>query len=199
VGRTVCTQPPFLFFHLFVFLYEGIVPGMHQCMYTHYHPPSQPATASSTLRVGFRNSVFYAAVTMLCILVLCMYTGCRFTTRTARTRTRTTTHVTSFAHACRLQFALSTCMRQQIHAERLVSTLLDHYKLAAELIPFYFFRVRQNGVLEARDFKPRWKAFAIPKCDLPMFKPFEDREKQLLAQAAAESHIGKNSGRKAGF
>jgi hypothetical protein len=88
--------------------------------------------------------------------------------------------------ACRLQFALSTCMRQQIHAETLVSTLLDHYKLSAELIPFYFFRVRQNGLLETRDFKPRWKSFEIPKCDLPMFEPFEEREKQLLEQAAAD-------------
>ena len=79
---------------------------------------------------------------------------------------------------------MSTCMRQQIHAETLVSTLLDHYKLAAELVPFYFFRVRQNGLLEARDYKPRWKSFAIPKCDLPMFRPFEEREKRLEAQAA---------------
>lgn len=94
------------------------------------------------------------------------------------------------ASSCRLQFALSTCMRQQIHAETLVSTLLDHYKLAAELIPFYFFRVRQNGLLEDRDFKPRWKSHEIPKCDLPMFRPFEAREKRLAQEEEDEDTNG---------
>jgi hypothetical protein len=72
-------------------------------------------------------------------------------------------------------------MRQQIHAETLVKTLLEHYNLEPERMPFYFFRVRANGLLEARDFKPRFKSFEIPKCNQAMFEPFERRAEALQA------------------
>jgi hypothetical protein len=72
-------------------------------------------------------------------------------------------------------------MRQQLHAETLVGTLLDHYHIKAELVPFYFFRVRAAGVLEPRDFKPRWKSHAIPACDRAMFAPFVQRAAELRA------------------
>lgn len=85
---------------------------------------------------------------------------------------------------CRLKFALSTCMATQIHAESLVSSLLEFYHLDAELLPFYFFRVRASGLLEDRDFHPKWKSHAIPHCDEAQFAPFALREQQAQRTTA---------------
>jgi hypothetical protein len=71
-------------------------------------------------------------------------------------------------------------MQQQTHAEMLVSQLLSHYHYEPELIPFYFFRVRSNGLLADKDFKPKWKKHTIPSCDSEMFLPFERRADEAL-------------------
>jgi hypothetical protein len=76
-------------------------------------------------------------------------------------------------------------MLKQLHAESLVSSLLESYHLKAELIPFYFFRVRANGLLEWRDSDPKWKSHRIPVCDEAQFDPFLDREEAQGRQAEA--------------
>ena len=76
-------------------------------------------------------------------------------------------------------------MRTQVHAEMLVNSSLQHHQYTAELIPFYFFRVRANGLLADKDYRPKWKSFEIPKCDRAMFEPFDRRRDALDAQAAA--------------
>ena len=86
---------------------------------------------------------------------------------------------------CRLNFALATCMRTQVHAEMLVQRLVEHYHFEPRMVDFFFFRVRANGVLAPKDAKPKWVSHRIPTCDADMFAPFEAREAALAAEAAA--------------
>ena len=89
--------------------------------------------------------------------------------------------------SCRLYWALARCMQEQTHAEKLVSQLLDHYHYSAELLPFYFFRIRSSGILAEKDFKPKWAKYKVPACDEAMFAPFVEREAAL---AAAQEQLG---------
>eukprot|EP00892_Ulva_mutabilis_P003975 jgi/Ulvmu1/194/UM001_0198.1 len=79
----------------------------------------------------------------------------------------------------RLNYALATCMRQQLHAETLVSDLLQHFHLRAEMLPFSFFRVRAHGDLEQRDYNPKWKKHQVKACDKAQLAPFVARTPQL--------------------
>ena len=86
----------------------------------------------------------------------------------------------------RLYWALATCMRKRTHSETLVKSLLHHYGYAVELIPFYFSRVRANGILSGSDPRPpqRQKAQS-PGCNLAMFEPFDRRRKAIDSRTDA--------------
>lgn len=92
--------------------------------------------------------------------------------------------LTNMRIACRLNFALSTCMKQQLHAETLVSDLLQHFHLQAQMLPFYFFRVRANGALEERDYRPRWKQHQIQACDKAQLDTFASQQTSKLRTVA---------------
>ena len=74
--------------------------------------------------------------------------------------------------ACRLQFALSHCTRQWLHAEQLVKALVDDLGLRVERLPFYFFRMRANGQL-ARGDVSRTAHAPVPICNETQLEPFK--------------------------
>jgi hypothetical protein len=90
---------------------------------------------------------------------------------------------------CRLNHALANCMRKQMHAEMLVKQVVEHSVFKVELLDFFFFRVRANGLLADKDFKPQWKRHAIPRCASAMFKPFEERASELAAAEAKKKPV----------
>jgi hypothetical protein len=100
--------------------------------------------------------------------------------------------------ACRLYWALATCTREQLHAEKLVASVLEHHRLSASPLPFYFFRVRSNGLLAGKDFQPKWQSFKIPTCDASMLESFVRRQRQADADAAqAGGAVALGGGRRA--
>lgn len=76
-------------------------------------------------------------------------------------------------------------MLKQLHAESLVKALVEHNRFAVELIPFYFFRTRSNGVIDWRDYKPNKNK--LPMCDESMLVPFDERKARLKAAKAKAS------------
>ena len=67
--------------------------------------------------------------------------------------------------ACRLNFALATCMTKRLHAETLVHDLVQHYRFDTRMLDFYFYRVRSTGKVSPRD-------RGLPKCDAGAFRAF---------------------------
>lgn len=70
----------------------------------------------------------------------------------------------------------------QIHPERNIKLLAQHYSLDVVPIDFNFFRVRSDGLVEPVDTEGR---YALAVCDAPMFEPFEAREALLSPEARA--------------